>query len=92
MAALPLRREGLPGPRFQVGDKVEAFCEHENKRGERVRGWVQGVVVQVNNKMVAVQFTVPVYLTNGWMVPDKILWFPVDSPHLRPAAKRGRGR
>lgn len=90
MGAISLRNEGLEKPRFEVGDKVEAFCEHENRRGERVRGWVQGVVVQVDRKMVAVQFTIPVYLTNGWMVPDKILWFPLDSPHLRPVTKRGR--
>lgn len=94
-------RKGLRGPRlvnhynymkapgsqhdFQVGDKVEAFCDHEKGR-ERVRGWIAGIVVQVDNKMVAVQFRSNVYLTDGWMVPDRILWYSLSSEHIRPAA------
>lgn len=51
-----------------------------------MRGWLKGIVVQVdNNKMIAVQFRSNVYLTDGWMVPDKILWYPVTSQHIRPA-------
>ncbi len=57
---------------FEVGDTVEVFCDHE-KSSERVRGWLKGIVVQVDNKMVAVQFRSNVFLTDGWMVPDKIL-------------------
>lgn len=68
---------------FQVGDVVEVYCDHEKNR-ERVRGWVNGVVVQVDNKMVAVQFRSNVYLTDGWMVPDRILWYPLNSEHIRP--------
>jgi hypothetical protein len=68
---------------FEVGDTVEVFCDHEKLR-ERIRGWVKGIVVQVDNKMVAVQFRSNVYLTDGWMVPDRILWFPVNSEHIRP--------
>lgn len=68
---------------FQVGDKVEVFCDHEKNR-ERIRGWIQGVVVQVDNKLVAVQFRSNVYLTDGWMVPDRILWYPLTSEHMRP--------
>jgi hypothetical protein len=68
---------------FEVGDTVEVFCDHEKNR-ERVRGWVRGIVVQVDNKMVAVQFRSNVYLTDGWMVPDRILWYPVGSEHIRP--------
>jgi hypothetical protein len=34
--------------------------------------------------MVAVQFRTNVYLTDGWMVPDRILWYPVTSEHIRP--------
>jgi hypothetical protein len=68
---------------FEVGDTVEVFCDHE-KNHERIRGWVKGIVVQVDNKMVAVQFRSNVYLTDGWMVPDRILWFPVNSEHMRP--------
>jgi hypothetical protein len=67
---------------FQVGDKVEVFCDHEKGR-ERVRGWIAGIVVQVDNKMVAVQFRSNVYLTDGWMVPDRILWYSLSSEHIR---------
>jgi hypothetical protein len=70
---------------FQVGDTVEVFCDHEKNR-ERVRGWIGGIVVQVDNKMVAVQFRSNVFLTDGWMVPDRILWYPLTSEHIRPAA------
>ena len=68
---------------FQVGDTVEVFCDHEKNR-ERVRGWISGIVVQVDNKMVAVQFRSNVFLTDGWMVPDRILWYPLTSEHIRP--------
>jgi len=68
---------------FEVGDTVEVFCDHEKSR-ERIRGWVKGIVVQVDYKMVAVQFRSNVYLTDGWMVPDRILWYPVNSEHIRP--------
>jgi hypothetical protein len=67
---------------FEVGDTVEVFCDHEKSR-ERIRGWVKGIVVQVDHKMVAVQFRSNVYLTDGWMVPDRILWYPVNSEHIR---------
>ena len=75
---------------FQVGDTVEVFCDHE-KNGDRVRGWVKGIVVQVDNKLVAVQFRSNVFLTDGWMVPDRILWYPLMSDQIRDAtyAKRG---
>ncbi len=68
---------------YEVGGGVEVFCDHEKNR-ERIRGWVKGIVVQVDNKMVAVQFRSNVYLTDGWMVPDRILWFPLNSEHMRP--------
>jgi hypothetical protein len=68
---------------FEVGDTVEVFCDHEKSR-ERIRGWVKGIVVQVDYKMVAVQFRSNVYLTDGWMVPDRILWYPLNSEHIRP--------
>lgn len=72
---------------FEVGDTVEVFCDHEKSR-ERIRGWVKGIVVQVDNKLVAVQFRSNVYLTDGWMVPDRILWFPLISEHIRPAGAK----
>jgi hypothetical protein len=68
---------------FDVGDVVEALCDHE-KGTDRVRGWLKGIVVQVDNKMVAVQFRSNVFLTDGWMVPDRILWYPTNSEQIRP--------
>ena len=76
---------------FQVGDTVEVFCDHE-KNKDRVRGWIRGIVVQVDNKMVAVQFRSNVFLTDGWMVPDRILWYPLNSEHIRPVAKKSGKR
>ncbi len=74
---------------FEVGDRVEVYCDHD-KNNERVRGWLKGIVVQVDNKMVAVQFRTNVYLTDGWMVPDRILWYPVNSEHIRKIPSRRR--
>jgi len=68
---------------YEVGDTVEVFCDHEKDK-DRVRGWMKGIIVQVDNKMVAVQFRTNVFLTDGWMVPDRILWYPLTSEHIRP--------
>ena len=68
---------------YEVGDTVEVFCDHEKDK-DRVRGWMKGIIVQVDNKMVAVQFRTNVFLTDGWMVPDRILWYPLNSEHIRP--------
>jgi hypothetical protein len=76
---------------FQVGDTVEVYCDHE-KNKERVRGWIRGIVVQVDNKMVAVQLRSNVFLTDGWMVPDRILWYPLNSENIRPVAKKSTKR
>ena len=69
---------------FNPGDVVEALCDHE-KGSDRVHGWLKGIVVQVDNKMVAVQFRTNVFLTDGWMVPDRILWYTTHSDQIRPA-------
>jgi hypothetical protein len=74
---------------YDVGDIVEVFCDHE-KGSDRIRGWLKGIVVQVDAKMVAVQFRSNVYLTDGWMVPDHILWFPQNSEHLRPYQNKSK--
>jgi hypothetical protein len=79
-----MKAPGL-GHDFQVGDRVEVFCDHEKSK-ERIRGWIGGIVVQVDNKMVAVQFRSNVFLTDGWMVPDRILWYPLASEHIRAIA------
>ena len=72
---------------FEVGDTVEVFCDHE-KNEDRIRGWLRGIVVQIDPKLVAVQFRTNVYLTDGWMVPDRILWYPPESEHIRPIPKK----
>jgi hypothetical protein len=74
---------------YQVGDHVEVFCDHE-KGNERTRGWLRGIVVQVDNKLVAVQFRSNVFLTDGWMVPDRILWYQINSEHIRPLRAKKR--
>ena len=68
---------------YKVGDRVEVYCDHEDKEGNRVRDWLTGTVVQVDSKMIAVQFEENVYLTDGWMVPDHVLWCPKNSSKIR---------
>ncbi len=87
MAQYPFMRAPETEHSFDVGDTVEVFCDHE-KNGQRIRGWMRGIVVQVDIKMVAVQFRTNVFLTDGWMVPDHILWFPQNSNNLRPAQRK----
>ncbi|HNR46119.1 MAG TPA: hypothetical protein PKH92_14435 [Anaerolineaceae bacterium] len=87
MASVPFMRPPDPQYHYEVGDTVEVFCDHD-KSGERIRGWLRGIVVQVDAKMVAVQFRCDVFLTDGWMVPDHILWYPQDSAHIRPPQRR----
>ena len=43
------------GDQYEVGDIVEVNCDYERK-GERRHGWIRGIVVQVDTKMIAVQF------------------------------------
>jgi len=76
---------------YGVGDHIEVFCDHD-LNGDRVRDWLLGTVVQVDPKMLAVQFQENVYLTDGWMVPDHVLWFPKNSNNIRRAINRRRKR
>lgn len=80
-------QDNLNRPRYEVGDRVEVLCDH-NRDDVRVNDWLGGVVVQADYKMVAVQFVEDVYLTGGWMVPDRVLWFQQTSDDIRPAKKR----
>ena len=77
---------------FRVGDRVEVYCDHDNENSERVRGWLHGVVVQADTKMVAIQFQENVYLTDGWMVPDHVLWCPQKSANIRYSQSRKNRR
>jgi len=76
---------------YHVGDRVEVFCDHERNK-ERVRDWLEGIVVQVDPKMIAVQFQEGVYLTDGWMVPDHVLWCPKTSGQIRISKRKQRTR
>ncbi len=87
MASAPFLRPPDPDGEYNVGDIVEVFCDHD-RDGERVRGWLRGIVVQTDPKMVAAQFRANVYLTDGWMVPDHILWFPQGSTQIRKPKKK----
>jgi hypothetical protein len=72
---------------YNVGDLVEVLCDHV-RDDERIRDWLQGTVVQSDQKMVAVQFLQDVYLTGGWMVPDRVLWLQQKSSNIRPSKRR----
>jgi SUMO ligase MMS21 Smc5/6 complex component len=76
---------------YEVGDQVEVYCDHVLE-GDRIRDWLQGTVVQVDPKMIAVQFEENVYLTDGWMIPDHVLWCPKGSNNIRKAVRRRRRR
>lgn len=76
---------------YVVGSQVEVFCDHD-KGGNRIRDWLVGTVVQVDPKMIAIQFQQNVYLTDGWMVPDRVLWCPKESINIRLVRKRKRSQ
>jgi hypothetical protein len=69
-----------------IGDFVEVMCDHK-RGGRRIRDWVEGVVVHADDRMTAIQFRTDVYLTDGWMVPDRILWFNKGSEKIRSPKK-----
>ena len=92
MAELSFTTAPDKGQNYNVGDRVEVYCDHENEKGERVRDWLGGVVVQADSKMVAIQFREKVYLTDGWMVPDHVLWCTQGSSNIRLARRRRRSR
>ena len=75
------------GDIYNVGDRIEVYCDH-NREEERVRDGLEGTVVQVDPKLIAVQFEENVYLTDGWMVPDHVLWCPKDSKNIRKVVRR----
>jgi len=82
MATIPFMRPPILNETYQVGDIVEAFCDHI-EGDQRIKGWLKGTVVQIDAKLIAVQFRSAVYLTGGWMIPDHILWYPESSSQIR---------
>ena len=77
---------------YKVGDRVEVYCDHEDKDENRIRDWLTGTVVQVDAKMMAAQFEENVYLTDGWMVPDHVLWCPKVSNNIRMKTSKKKRR
>jgi hypothetical protein len=76
---------------YEIGDHVEVLCDHDHE-DDRVRDWLEGVVVKKGHKKVAVQFHKNVYLTDGWMVPDRVLWCSIGSHNIRRPLKRRRAK
>ena len=88
MASIPFSGPPVNEQDFEIGDHVEVFCDHDFE-DDRVRDWLDGVVVKRGDKKVAVQFHKNVYLTDGWMVPDRVLWCSITSQNIRrPVLKR----
>jgi len=61
---------------------VEVRCHH-GQGGQIQHGWVAGEVVQADQRMAAIRFAVDVYSSNGWLIPERILWCAHGSPNLR---------
>ena len=57
-------------------------CPHL-KSGKMVNDWVDGITVEADHRMVAVKFEVDVYSSNGWKIPDRILWCAHGSANIR---------
>ena len=57
-------------------------CPHR-RDGRIVEDWLPGVVVQADYRMAAVRFEVDVFSSNGWPIPDRVLWAAHGSPNLR---------
>lgn len=68
--------------KYQPGEQVEMRCLHR-RAGEVINAWLAGVVVQTDDRMVAVRFEVPVFANPGWPIADRVLWCAHGSPNLR---------
>jgi hypothetical protein len=72
----------VPREKFSVSERVEMRCDHIREE-KRVNDWLAGTVVQADNRMLAVQFDTVVFSSNGWLIPDHILWCAHGSPNIR---------
>ena len=68
--------------KYRVGETVEMLCHHV-RDGQPRLDWLPGRVVQVDQRMVAIQFDAEVYSNNGWLIPDRTLWCTHGSRHVR---------
>ena len=91
MTNIPLTTPHDEHKDFEIGDHVEVFCDHDWNE-DRIRDWLEGVVVKKSPKKVAVQFNQNVYLTDGWMVPDRVLWCQISSSNIQYPSRYPRRR
>ena len=91
MATIPFSAPPVNEIDFEIGDHVEVLCDHDFE-DDRVRDWLEGVVVKKGHKKVAIQFHKNVYLTDGWMVPDRVLWCLITSKNIRRPFKNHRSK
>lgn len=68
--------------KYILDEQVEVFCDHIFNE-ERIRDWQIGKVVEVDNRMVAIKFSTGVYSSNGYKIPDQILWCTHGSQNIR---------
>ena len=73
--------------KYEVGERVEMYCPHR-RAGQVVTDWLPGRVTQADFRMVAVSFETDVYASNGWPVPERVLWCTHGSRHLRRATEQ----
>lgn len=72
----------MPVEKYTVGEAVEVRCAHL-RDGRRVEGWVRGEVVEADYRMAAIRLEADVFSSNGWLIPDRILWCAHGSRNLR---------
>jgi hypothetical protein len=72
----------MPKEKFSVGEAAEVKCFHK-QNGEVVEDWLAGVVVEADYRMAAIRFEADVFSSNGWQIPNRILWCAHGSPNLR---------
>jgi len=89
LSSVPFSAPPSNDKEFEIGDHVEVLCDHDFE-DDRVRDWLDGVVVKRGHKKVAIQFHKNVYLTDGWMVPDRVLWCALGSQNIRRPKKKRR--
>ena len=74
--------------KFVVGERAEVKCFH-TRDGKTVEDWLAGVVVEADHRMAAIKFETDVFTSNGWRIPERILWCAHGSPNLRRPAQKG---
>ncbi|MEK6574407.1 MAG: hypothetical protein AABZ58_08860 [Chloroflexota bacterium] len=76
----------MPKEKFSVGENAEVKCAHLVD-GKQVEAWLAGIVVDADYRMAAIRFESDVYASNGWRIPERILWCAHGSPNIRRPVK-----